>query len=359
MSNIKKHFFFSFVLGLPIVALLLVGVVFAADVSVTADVSILVPTTGITLQLNSGSSATSYQISGSQIIITTGSGDTTTLSSSQGYNLNNDANLSIQCVSGGSTSQIIIPASKTITVTATPTVVCGGSASVSTGSSGSIGSSAPPPAPPEAVIPPDRGSSALFPEVTEPTGLKVKITGTRKLSATRTEVLTTIIERMAAQGTLSLPSTNQIGINPYTKTSVQFGLRIALAVAEQSCGGKITSLDCKNAGVENDLLSKSAATARVMKRGEFYEMLLKAGDFPLLKKSAIEEEDLCSDVPASNKYAQVIATAKLYGIASVFKGGKCNLTLNFPRYEAAAFAMRTLEAMVKKAAGVVPERMGS
>ncbi|MBI4994698.1 hypothetical protein HZC21_03575 [Candidatus Peregrinibacteria bacterium] len=168
--------------------------------------------------------------------------------------------------------------------------------------------------------------------------------GKKKLNKQTAGFIKEIIEKMILAKIYELPADKLF--KPNNITSDGFAARIALAVqGTKFCGKQITDKTCKLAAAKAGILDLEKLPSKKITRAEFYEMLIKAGNIPLADAAEIKPANLCKDVKVSDKYASVIATAKTYNIADIYKGGKCNAGKPFPRYQAASFAMRTLKAM--------------
>lgn len=168
--------------------------------------------------------------------------------------------------------------------------------------------------------------------------------GQKKLNKQTSGYIKEMAEKMIAAKTYEMPA-NKL-FKPNNITSDAFAAQIALAVSGANfCGKKISDKTCKSAAAKAGFLDLKALPSKKITRAQFYEMLLKAGNIPLVDAATIKSADLCKDVKVSDKIAQIIATAKVYNIADVYKGGKCNAGKPFQRYQAMSFGMRTVKAM--------------
>lgn len=164
-----------------------------------------------------------------------------------------------------------------------------------------------------------------------------------KLTKKNIEAINKIAQLMANNYNIAQSSK----FSPFSVTKRQFAIQTALTIAEKTCGDQVNFSSCSEAAIKAGLLEANKMPKLKITRAEYYKILLKAAGIPLIKKSAIEKDDLCGDVKITDTYAQVVATAKARGIASVYKGNKCNINQPFPRYAAAVFAERALKAMEK------------
>lgn len=167
--------------------------------------------------------------------------------------------------------------------------------------------------------------------------------GKKKLNKQTSGYIQEMTKKMIVAKTYEMPA-NKL-FKPKNITSDGFAAQIALAVSGNGCGKKISDKTCKSAAAKVGILNLKALPSKKITRAQFYEMLIKAGNIPLVDSNSIKSFDLCKDVKVADKFAQVIATAKTYNIADVYKGGKCNAGKPFQRYQAVSFGMRTVQVM--------------
>lgn len=168
--------------------------------------------------------------------------------------------------------------------------------------------------------------------------------GKTKLNKQTAGYIEEMVEKMIAAEMYEMPA-NKL-FKPNNITSDALAVRIALVVSgANSCGNKISNKTCESSAVKAGILDLKKMPSKKITRAQFYEMLLKAGNIPLVDSASIKKADLCKDVKVTDKIAQVIATARAYNIADVYKSGKCSALKPFQRYRAMLFGMRTAEAM--------------
>ena len=131
---------------------------------------------------------------------------------------------------------------------------------------------------------------------------------------------------------------------PSKAASFAFMASMSLALNGSDCGGAISEKRCIQAAAKLGLIAAKDVTKVSVKLGEAYSMLLRAAGIDLLDASAITKAQQCKDVAKSDPYYSVVATAKKYGIAYRFAGGKCKPKAAFSRATGALLGSRTLSA---------------
>ncbi|MEK9132784.1 MAG: hypothetical protein AAB606_03710 [Patescibacteria group bacterium] len=155
--------------------------------------------------------------------------------------------------------------------------------------------------------------------------------------------ITQIVKSMVENNVYKFPTDKKY--YPYNRATALLTIQLALAVNGKSCeGGIITAANCVAAIIEAEILTEDSTLSKYPTRAEFYAMLLKAAGIELLEPADITKKMLCKDVTAKSQYAQVIATARKYRIASVYTGSMCYPNKAFLKYEAATYAARALLA---------------
>lgn len=175
--------------------------------------------------------------------------------------------------------------------------------------------------------------SALFKDVSE--------------SNSSYQAIKDIVDLMTKHGNYALPRSKKF--RPRNKVRPGFAAQIAVSLAGESCGagkgGANKQRTCLVKALELGLLEKSASGDKPMLRGDFYDLVLHAMKIP-----AVEPADglFCTDVDASDTYANIIATAKRYGIARRYtkkgEGGYCLPNTPLTKADAAVIASKALAA---------------
>lgn len=174
--------------------------------------------------------------------------------------------------------------------------------------------------------------SALFKDVSE--------------SNSSYQAIKDIVDLMTKHGNYALPGSKKF--RPRNKVRPGFAAQIAVSLAGESCGagkGANKQRTCLVKALGLGLLEKSASGEKPMLRGDFYDLVLHAMKIP-----AVEPADglFCADVDASDTYANIIATAKRYGIARRYtikgEGGYCLPNAPLTKADAAVIASKALEA---------------
>lgn len=177
--------------------------------------------------------------------------------------------------------------------------------------------------------------SALFKDVSE--------------SNSSYQAIKDIVNLMTEQQNYAIPGNKKF--RPRNKVRPGFAAQIAVSLAGESCGtgkGAMRTKACLARAYELGLLEKSASGGKHMLRGDFYDLILHA-----LKIPAVESTEglLCQDVDSSHAYAEIIATAKRYGIARRYtikgEGGYCLPDAPLTKADAAVIASKALEAKQK------------
>ncbi|MBI2639254.1 hypothetical protein HYW83_06755 [Candidatus Peregrinibacteria bacterium] len=175
-------------------------------------------------------------------------------------------------------------------------------------------------------------AAALFKDVSE--------------SSASYQAIKNIVELMDKYGNYALPESKKF--RPRNKVQLGFASQIAVSLAGESCGtskGINKQKACLLKAMKLGFVENGAAGNKPITRGDFYDLVLHA-----LKIPAKEPADglFCTDVDASNTYANIIATAKHYGIARRYtkkgEGGYCLPNVPLTKADAAVIASKALEA---------------
>lgn len=332
------------IIGVTLLATFLIvalTIVRAADVNITENIDIILTLDGqpVTFELLSGSGLNSFNVLTDRIDISTPvDGSATILGPS-------NVSFGSNTVCSNTTpnkSKIEIPANTVTTITP---VVTNSSHPQYTNSCAGLGSregGTPSPPPNPTPIPDGQQGGINIPplivEPQRPSGLSFEDVPRGSLRADR---LYRVIQRMIDRGVFVAGEK----FKSKGGTKRLFAMQIALAIANRNCGASISFENCKSVAVANNIVSANNIPPLQIKRVQFYEMLLKASGLPMVSQSQIRQERLCRDVRLNSPYAQIIATARQYRIATVFSGKKCRPEEPFTRIAATTYAARVLEVM--------------
>lgn len=318
------------------------GVFFIASTAFAADVNVL---EAVTIPLTIGSDTinfqlhpvgiTSFSVTDSSINVITTS-DKARVSGPT----NTSFGAATDCTTGG-VSSIIINENSNVTLTPTKPATtaaefantCDGRASnaqapLSGGGGGSGGGQIITPTKPQATGTTTVVTTDLFKDVPS----KVK-------STVMARAILKIAELMG--GNFNFGSLYQ----PNKKADFAFMASMSLAVAGEDCGGKPTANSCKAAAVAAGIIDPSDTKKKSINVANGYKILLRASKIPLLDAASVTADLRCADVSKKSSAFAIMATARKYHIASVFKGKKCKPNSAVSRGYAALYASRALAAI--------------
>lgn len=193
-------------------------------------------------------------------------------------------------------------------------------------------------------------STTQITQVTQKTGEieeeKIEFVDIDKLKSSVQQNILQLATLMIEKNTYDMPKSKKF--QPNASTVGEFALQTALAVSGDGCGGSNGypgASKCKKQAVSEKIVNSKFKLNAKISRVQYYDILLKAIGAKLVSSSAKNLKAVCKDVKNANKQtARVFITAKNAGIASVYKGNKCGLGSAFPRWQAAQFAVRALNA---------------
>lgn len=327
----------------------------AADITVSDDVMInLSGLSRILHILNTSNALNEFTVdnvgNSLSVVLAAGSGSVT-IKSTEGLNLggtNNDANIALSsCNSEGST--LIIPAlsSSTRTVLIAPNnTICYSASGGGGGSGGGSGVST-------ATSIQQVGTSTVSEEKkeeekkeSEKTQEEIMFVDIGKLKSDAQQNILQIATLMVSKNTYDMPKSKKF--QPNSSTTGEFALQAALAISGDGCGGTEGypgASKCKKQAISEKIVNSKFKLNTKASRVQYYAVLLKAIGAKLESSSTKNLKAVCKDAKNANKQiARVFMTAKNVGIASVYKGNKCGLKSAFPRWQAALFAIRALNA---------------
>lgn len=334
------------------------AIIYAANVTVSEDVTITLPAIGRNFTLSSTSDAldsVSVNTAGNAFTITTDlSTGSVTVISAEGVDMggsNNSVGLALNsCNSSG--SRLVVRANTTaaVVVTVTPptalgTAICSSSTTASNSSgvggtatpaASSSGGGTTPPSQAPATGPSTEPSSAASPV----TFRDVSAQGTTKINLADTQRLLTVTQIMVDNRAFK----QSRKFYPNRTATRDFAIQVALgALANKTCGSRISAVACRNAAITNNIVTSDNMPSRIITRAQFYELLFKAANVSLISETAVSE-NLCADVSATDSYARVMATAKFYGVAKM-SGNNCRPRATLKKWEATVLAAKLLEVL--------------
>jgi hypothetical protein len=155
-----------------------------------------------------------------------------------------------------------------------------------------------------------------------------------------------IVKIMLEKFTYSRPNNDKFGAN--TKTNATFAMQIIAAVSGAGCGSETQypgRAACRAFLVEKGIIDDQFPT-NIMNRFTFYKYLLKAKSIALVDVDILDAVPICTDqVRWSKEMAQVLVTARKYGLAAIYAGQKCNLLKPFSRSQATSFVAKFLKKL--------------
>ncbi|MBI4995126.1 hypothetical protein HZC21_05845 [Candidatus Peregrinibacteria bacterium] len=199
------------------------------------------------------------------------------------------------------------------------------------------------------------GGSIVTPTTTQLTKVTQKIEEEEKvefvdIGKLKTDIQQAILQlagKMVEENTYNMPKNKKF--QPDTSAKGEFTLQTALAVSGIGCGGSGSDYpgasECKKQAVSKKIVNDKFKLNAKISRVQYYDILLKAMGAKLASASTKDLKVVCKDAKNETKQmAKVFMTAKNAGIASVYKENKCGLKSAFPRWQAAQFAIRALNA---------------
>lgn len=303
--------------------------VFAGDVTIPGGEELTISIGGQDYTIQAGSTATSVAVGDGTFTITTGSGDNVSISSSTGKKMDNDSGLVATCIGTSGVSKLSVGANKTVVFSPSGATEClnipnsgGGSGGGGSGASGG-------------------GQTSQNQEVQEPESMKFK-----DVTKSNEGIIMPLVNLMLANKTYKMPINKIYGVRSVAKGL--FLTQVLMTVAGENCGSVSTfqgARYCRSAAIKAKIISSTFPIGNVT-RVKYYEALLKAKKIPLKTNVTVAGlKKVCIDAKGSTlQMAKVYMTAKQAGIAGVYPGKKCRLSMAFSKTEAAKFAMRAVNA---------------
>lgn len=197
------------------------------------------------------------------------------------------------------------------------------------------------------VTPSTTQTTQIVQKTTEAEEEKIEFVDIGKLKADVQQNILQLAALMVAKNTYDMPANKKF--QPNSASKGEFVLQAALAVSGDGCGesgnGYPGASKCKKQATTKGVVTNKFKLNVKTSRAQYYEILLKAIGVKLASASVKDLKAVCKDAKsATSQAAKVFMTAKNAGIASVYKGSKCGLVSAFPRWQAAQFAVRALNA---------------
>ncbi|MBI2638280.1 hypothetical protein HYW83_01680 [Candidatus Peregrinibacteria bacterium] len=157
------------------------------------------------------------------------------------------------------------------------------------------------------------------------------------LESAITKQILALIQSMLDKEVYKLPKNQRLSPGSIAKRF--FAAQIALMLGGKDCGKTVSVKTCLAAAAENGFINTKKPPAIKIQRADYFQMLLKAKEIPLLQKTQLPK-NICSDVSNKSEYAQVMATMRAYNIMRPLKDGSCKPKSTMTKHTALFYAVR-------------------